>query len=94
MGIDDTQQFPGKQTQELPKTMVVKQTRRVLVGILGGAIVLVGIILIPLPGPGIIIVLVGLTVLSWEFKTAKRIKHQMRMKVKDLRSRTRKSPKP
>ena len=87
MGIDDTQQLPGNQTQELPKTIVVRQTRRVLVGILGGSIVLIGLVLIPLPGPGIIIVLIGLTVLSWEFKAAKRLKYKIKMKLMDLRSR-------
>jgi uncharacterized protein (TIGR02611 family) len=46
---------------------------RVCVGIVGGAIVAVGLITIPLPGPGWLIVIAGLFVLATEFLWAERL---------------------
>lgn len=46
---------------------------RVLVAVLGGTIVIVGIILIPLPGPGWLTVFLGLAVLSTEYHWARRV---------------------
>jgi uncharacterized protein (TIGR02611 family) len=46
---------------------------RVGVGIVGGAIVALGIVAIPLPGPGWLIVIAGLVVLATEFLWAERL---------------------
>lgn len=54
---------------------VKKHTKQVVVGIVGGFIVLVGIVAIPYPGPGWLIVFSGLAILSIEFEWAKRILH-------------------
>lgn len=54
---------------------------RVLLTIIGVAIVIIGIILIPLPGPGWLIVFVGLTVLGSEFHWARRLTSWARMQL-------------
>jgi uncharacterized protein (TIGR02611 family) len=54
---------------------------RVVVGLLGGAIVVLGIVLIPLPGPGWLIVFAGLAVLATEFVWAERLLRFARRKV-------------
>ncbi len=46
---------------------------RFVVGLLGVAITLLGLVLVPLPGPGWLIVLAGLAVLSTEFDPARRL---------------------
>ena len=46
---------------------------RVAVGVLGGLVVAVGIVTIPLPGPGWLIVIAGLFVLATEFTWAERL---------------------
>ena len=46
---------------------------RVAVGILGGTLTAIGVLLIPLPGPGWLVVFLGLAVLGTEFRWAKRI---------------------
>lgn len=46
---------------------------RVLVGVVGGVIVLGGLALVPLPGPGWAIVVVGLAILATEFSWAERL---------------------
>lgn len=46
---------------------------RLAVGIVGGGIALLGLLLVPLPGPGWLVVFLGLAVLGTEFLWAKRI---------------------
>lgn len=46
---------------------------RVIVGVLGAVVVSVGIVLIPLPGPGWLIVIAGLGIWAVEFHWAKRL---------------------
>lgn len=46
---------------------------RVLVTALGIAVVVIGLILVPLPGPGWLIVFIGLTILGTEFHWARRL---------------------
>lgn len=47
-----------------------KRSKRLLVGILGGLVVLLGLILVPYPGPGWLIVFGGLAILATEFESA------------------------
>ena len=51
---------------------IVRHSRRVLIAIVGGLIVVVGVILIPYPGPGWLVVFAGFAVLSTEFEFASR----------------------
>jgi uncharacterized protein (TIGR02611 family) len=50
-----------------------KQTKRVTIGIIGGLVTLVGIIAIPYPGPGWLIVFSGLAILATEFTWAQQV---------------------
>ena len=52
----------------LPKTL-----RRIVVGVIGGTIVLIGIALLVLPGPAFIVIPLGLLVLGSEFAWARRL---------------------
>lgn len=54
---------------------------RLAVGMIGGAIVVSGLLLVPLPGPGWLIVFVGLAVLATEFTWADRLEKFARKKV-------------
>lgn len=47
-------------------------SKKAFIGILGGLVVLIGLILIPYPGPGWLIVFGGLAILSTEFEFAER----------------------
>lgn len=85
MRPDDTQQFEAPPTREMRRVTAVRQTRRIVVLALGGTLIVVGLALLVLPGPGIAVLFLGLTVLSWEFPAAKRLLFKMKMKVKQLR---------
>jgi uncharacterized protein (TIGR02611 family) len=50
-----------------------RHAKRTAIGIAGGLVVIVGIIAIPYPGPGWLIVFTGLAILSTEFEWAQRI---------------------
>ncbi|NEK96228.1 TIGR02611 family protein [Modestobacter muralis] len=54
---------------------------RLGVGIVGGLVVAVGIVAIPLPGPGWLIVFAGLFVLATEFLWAERVLEYARRRV-------------
>lgn len=47
------------------------KTRRLLIGFAGWAVLLVGIVMIPYPGPGWIVVFIGLSILATEFDWAR-----------------------
>ena len=47
--------------------------RRFLIGAIGFSVVLIGLVMIVLPGPAIIIIPLGLTILASEFAWARRV---------------------
>lgn len=49
---------------------VKRHTKRVLVGIIGGIVTLFGIVMIPYPGPGWLVVFAGFAILATEFSFA------------------------
>lgn len=51
---------------------IVTQSKKVLIGIVGGLVTLAGVVLIPYPGPGWLIVFAGLAILATEFTFAER----------------------
>jgi uncharacterized protein (TIGR02611 family) len=55
---------------------------RIVIGIVGGAIVIGGLALVPLPGPGWVIVFVGLAVLATEFVWADRLEKFARRQLR------------
>jgi hypothetical protein len=77
---DETREIPSQGTQQLPRTVVVRSTRRVVVGILGGVFIALGLAALVLPiVPGAIpAILLGLTILSWEFNWAKRARFEIK----------------
>jgi len=52
---------------------ILTHSKKVLVGILGGLVTLIGLILVPYPGPGWLIVFGGLAILATEFAFAARV---------------------
>ena len=49
-----------------------KKIKKTFIGVVGGLVVLIGIVLIPYPGPGWLVVFTGLGILSTEYDFAKR----------------------
>jgi tellurite resistance protein TerC len=58
--------------------------RRLVVGIIGGTVLLVGFALIVLPGPAVIVIPLGLAILSLEFAWARMWLRRVRNKAQRL----------
>ena len=66
--------------------------RRTAVALVGGLIVLVGLLLVPLPGPGWPVVFLGLSLLGREFPWAARLSSWARGRVREAVRRVRGRP--
>jgi len=62
--------------------------RKIILGTLGITAILVGIVLLVLPGPGLLLIGLGLVLLSLEFEWARRIVDSFRNWVRQRRTRT------
>lgn len=70
---------PGKLSQILKLDRLSAGLRRAIIGALGGTILLMGIVLIPVPGvPCSLVISLGLAVLATEFAWAKRCLQKIR----------------
>lgn len=50
-----------------------RKSKKIAIGIIGGLVVVIGLVLVPYPGPGWLIVFGGLAILSSEFEFAGRL---------------------
>lgn len=64
---------PGVLDRHVRRNPLTRLVWRLVVGLVGTAIVVIGIVLLPLPGPGWLIIFLGLGVLSTEFDWARRL---------------------
>jgi uncharacterized protein (TIGR02611 family) len=58
--------------------LTYKTARRLVVGVIGGTVVLVGIVLFFTPGPAIVVIPIGLAILATEFVWARRLLKRMK----------------
>ncbi len=58
--------------------------RKLIAAVIGFTILLIGIALLVLPGPGLLVIILGLIVLAGEFVWAKHILNKVRSKVKKV----------
>lgn len=56
----------------------LRYARKGLIGLVGGAVTVVGLVLTFLPGPGIAVMLLGLAILSIEFRSARRAQQHVK----------------
>lgn len=65
--------------QFLNKTL--KNVKRIIIGVIGTTILLIGLALIVLPGPAFIVIPIGLAILATEFAWAKRLLKRVKQQV-------------
>jgi len=61
-----------------------KIAKRIAIGIVGGSVLVVGVLMIVLPGPAFVVIPVGLGILSLEFAWARIWLKKARMKAEDM----------
>ncbi|MBA4405710.1 hypothetical protein C0389_00385 [bacterium] len=69
----------------------LKQVKRIIVGVIGASILIVGIAMIVLPGPAFIVIPLGLSILATEFLWAKKIIDKFKEKFEELKKKKDKS---
>lgn len=67
---------------QIRATAAGRITLKVVVAILGVATILLGLVMIPLPGPGWLVVFAGLAILSIEYVWAKHLLHYARERIR------------
>jgi uncharacterized protein (TIGR02611 family) len=78
-------------------TITYHAAKRVMIAVIGGTIVLLGVAMLVLPGPGLLTIIGGLAILGLEFAFARRwllrVKQATKKTVEEAKSRVRrKSP--
>lgn len=68
-----------------------RQARKLVVAVIGTTVLILGLIMIPVPGPGTPVILIGIAILATEFVWAKRLLAYAKRRVQEL---TQRSPKP
>jgi len=72
----------------MPRTSLVKtykMARRVVIGLVGTTIMLIGIALIVLPGPAFLLIPLGLAILGIEFAWARHWLRVVKRRAKDIK---------
>lgn len=64
--------------------------KRGIILIIGGTIIFFGVLLLVLPGPGLLVIIAGLAVLATEFAFAERALSKVKKSVKEVGERVRK----
>ena len=84
MTLLDTAAAPGSAPGGPARRRTLKGlVRRVAVALAGGVVVLVGLALVPLPGPGWPVVFLGLSLLGREFPWAARLSSALQRRLRD-----------
>lgn len=70
--------------------------RRIVIAVIGGTVVLAGVIMLVTPGPGLVVIPLGLAILALEFAWARTWLHRLKQKLSkeqlnSLLNRTRKA---
>ena len=65
----------------------LKQVRRLIIGIIGTTILIIGVAMIALPGPAFIVIPLGLSVLATEFLWAKKLMEKFKNKFTEMKNR-------
>jgi putative transmembrane protein PGPGW len=81
--------WPSKVSTLFGWNYVPRPLRKLIVGLIGGTVLLIGVALIVLPGPAFLVIPIGLTILATEFAWAQRMGTRAREMFAKARRRKR-----
>lgn len=58
--------------------MILKQAKRLIILLIGGTVILIGLVMLLLPGPAFIVIPTGLGILATEFVWARHLLHKIK----------------
>jgi uncharacterized protein (TIGR02611 family) len=70
--------------EQHPLFSTYKIAKRIAIGIVGGSVLILGIVMIVLPGPAIVVIPVGLGILSLEFAWARSWLKKIKAKAQSM----------
>lgn len=70
----------------------LRQARRITIFIMGITVIAVGVALLVLPGPGLLIMLAGLVILSAEFEWADKHRRALQLRLRQAKQKARRRP--
>lgn len=73
--------FMSKQNGFIVLFRSIRQVKRIIVFVVGMTVVLIGIAMIVLPGPGMVVIPLGLLILATEFVWAKKLLERVRQRI-------------
>lgn len=79
----------GRLRAWLRRTITYKWARRIVVGVIGTTVLLVGFVMIVLPGPAVVVIPLGLGILGLEFAWARYWLRRLRSGANDVVNRFR-----
>lgn len=63
----------------------LKRAKKLIIGVIGFTVLLIGIVMIVLPGPAIVVIPIGLAILATEFVWAKVLLDEIKKRLKRKR---------
>jgi uncharacterized protein (TIGR02611 family) len=63
----------------------LRQVKRLVIGLIGFTVLVIGVAMIVLPGPAFIVIPVGLGILATEFVWAKSVLHSVKQRIEKTR---------
>lgn len=64
----------------------LRQARRLIIGVVGTTVVLIGIIMIVTPGPAVVVIPLGLGILATEFVWARTLLHHVKDRIVKMKA--------
>jgi tellurite resistance protein TerC len=83
---------PGPSPADQQKSAIkaiIRHTRRLIIGVIGGTVVILGVLLLVLPGPGLAVIALGVAILAVEFAWAKRVLDRGKVAIEGVKRRFR-----
>ena len=74
--MDEAQAAAGS-----PVIQTLKRIKRIIIGIVGTTVLIIGILLLVLPGPAFLVIPLGLCILATEFVWAQRLLRKVKEKL-------------
>lgn len=71
------------------RRVLVRASTMVAVSTIGSVLVVAGVVLLFLPGPGLVLIIAGVAVLAREFRWARRLRDRLARRARELRTRSR-----
>ena len=66
-----------------------RSAKRLVIAVVGSSLLLLGVVMLVLPGPGLLVIPIGLAVLALEFLWARNLLHKVRRGISDVSRRGR-----